>query len=73
MARASSHGRMQLSELENTRTESLRKIDDLERASTATTKETQQYEAQIQSLQRQMREAQAALRVAEKDLDRVRP
>lgn len=49
----------------------MRRIDELERACTAATKDAQQHEAQIASLHRQLREAQVAVRNAEKEADQV--
>lgn len=62
---------MQLAELDEHKTDSVRRIDELERACTAATKDSQQHEAQVSSQQRQVREAQVAVRNTEKEADQV--
>jgi peptidoglycan hydrolase CwlO-like protein len=62
---------LQIAELEEHKKDSLRRIDDLERSCAAATKDTQQHEAQVSSLNRQLREAQVTVRNAEKEMDQV--
>lgn len=63
---------LQLTELGEHKSDSGRRIDELERACTAATKDAQQHEAQVSSLHRQLREAQVAVRNAEKEATHVR-
>ena len=49
----------------------MRKVDSLERSASTASKGQQQYEAQLQGLERQVREAQAAKRVAEGDFQKA--
>jgi multidrug resistance efflux pump len=60
-----------MAELEEHKKDSLRRIDELERACAVATKDAQQHESQVSSLHRQLREAQVAVRNAEKEADQV--
>jgi hypothetical protein len=64
---------LQLTELGEHKSDSVRRIDELERACTSATKDAQQHEAQVSSLHRQLREAQVAVRNAEREADEVCP
>lgn len=50
----------------------MKKVDTLERATTEASKTSQQYEAQLLGLQRQLKEAHVMTRLAESNLDKVR-
>ena len=63
---------MQLADLDEAQRSGLKRVDNLERAATSASKTSQQYEAQLQALERQLKEAQAATRVAESDFTKVR-
>eukprot|EP00892_Ulva_mutabilis_P009660 jgi/Ulvmu1/7066/UM033_0126.1 len=60
-----------LQELEDFKRGSIQKLDSMERVSSAASKDAQNYEAQLQGLHRQLREAQAAARVLEQDSEKV--
>lgn len=50
----------------------MQKLDSMERISSAASKDAQTYEAQLQGMHRQLKEAQAAARVFEQDSEKVR-
>lgn len=62
---------LQLQELEDFKRDGIQKLDSMERVTSAASKDAQNYEAQIQGLHRQLKEAQAAIRVFEQDSDKV--
>lgn len=62
---------LQLQELEEFKRDGVRKLDSMERLTSAASKDAQSYEAQLQGLHRQLKEAQAVVRVFEQDSERV--
>ena len=64
---------MQLTDLTEAQRSGQKRVDTLERATTNASKTSQQYEAQVQGLQRQLKESQAATRLAQAELDKVCP
>jgi hypothetical protein len=62
---------MQLADLDEAKRSGLKKLDTLERVSCSASRSAQQYEAQIQALLQQVRDAQAATRAAEATLTKV--
>lgn len=66
------HSFLQLQELEEFKRDGMQKLDTMERATSAASKDAQSYEAQLQGLHRQLKEAQAAVRVLEQDSEKVR-
>lgn len=62
---------MQLTELEENKRDSVRRIDELERSCIVASKDAQQQEAQVLALQRQLKEAQVSIRNTEREADQV--
>ena len=62
---------LQLTELEEHKRDSARRIDELERACALASKDAQQHESQVLSLQRQLKEAQVSIRNSERETDQV--
>ena len=63
---------MQLTDASEAQRSGLKRVDNLERQATTASKTSQQYEAQLQGLERQLKEAQAATRLAETDFTKAR-
>jgi hypothetical protein len=62
---------LQLADLAEARRSGMKRVDTLERTTTEASKTSQQYEAQLLGLQRQLKEAHVATRLAESNLAKV--
>ena len=63
---------LQLADLNEAKRAALRRADTLERANSSASHGAQQYESQMAGLRQQVRDAQAAARLAEAELAKVR-
>lgn len=64
--------RVQLADYDEAKRAGLKRVDTLERANSSASLGAQQYESQVAGLRQQVRDAQAAARLAESDRDKVR-
>jgi hypothetical protein len=62
----------QLADLDDAKRSGMKRVDTLERAASCASKTSQQFEAQLQGLERELKEAHAATRLAEFDFQKAR-